>query len=182
MWQNAASTQIEEKAVTTPERNPYTPPSANVEVRSRRPELTSGQRKFIQLKAVLIGMCVDIGGTIIASVLLSFVYGAIVAATGQSAEQITASLKNMPHDSWFYIAAMITGLVFSFYGGYLCARIAKGMEYRTGAIQAVCSLCLGLLLGSPSESFGMLIALSGLSILVTMLGVKFGAYRNRLGA
>ncbi|MDB5801823.1 MAG: hypothetical protein JWL63_2762 [Rhodocyclales bacterium] len=168
--------------MTTPERNPYSPPSADVEKIAPHPELTPAQRRFVQFKAVLVGVSVDIGGTIIVGVLLSIIYGVIAAAAGESAEQIATSLRNIPHDSWLYIAATFSGLGFSLLGGYLCARIAKGMEYRAGSIQAACSLCLGLFLGGQKESFGMQIALSGLSVLVTMLGVKFGAYRNRAGA
>jgi hypothetical protein len=164
--------------MTTPERNPYSPPSSKVET----PEHRYGRRKAAPLKGLLVGLAVDIGGSMCVGVLISLVYGIFGAASGETVEQMSAYLNHLPHDSWLFILGTTLGSALSFLGGYVGARIAQHHEYRVGAVQSVLSVAFGLWLGSKDLSFGMQISLSGLTVLLLMLGVKLGVRRNQRSA
>lgn len=116
--------------------NPYAPPSAQV----GDMEIRKGSR----IKAILAGLAVDIGGSMLAGIA--------------------------------FIAAV--GFLFSALGGYACARIARHSEYRLGAILAVLSIALGVLLGTGEESLLHNAALAAAAFASTMAGVRFGVSRN----
>jgi len=162
-------------STTTPDHNPYSAPSSNVgeTKHQKRP------RKAAPVKGLFVGLAVDIGGSACLGMLTSFVYAMLATASGQSVEQITAYLTHPPHDSWLYIFGMVMGSALSFAGGYAGACVAQRHEYRVGALQCLLSVGFGLWAGSRDFSFGMQISLSGLTILLIMLGVKLGVQRNQ---
>jgi len=150
--------------------NPFTPPSARVS--GAPPE------KGSPYKAVLWGLLVDWGGTLTAGVMLSVLYGAMLASSGMPPEEIEEALRNIPVDSWVSVAGMAVGALCSGLGGYVCARVAKHNEFVLGAVLALLSVSLGLLVGSESYSLLEHLGLSVLSFLAVMFGVRLGAARN----
>lgn len=150
--------------------NPFTPPSARVS--DGPPE------KGSPYKAVLFGLLVDWGGTLAAGVVLSVIYAATLAASEMPPEDIEVALRNIPVDSWVSLLGMAVGALFSGIGGYVCARVARHNEFVLGAVLAVLSVSLGLLVGSEQYSFFEHLGLSVLSFLAVMFGVRFGAARN----
>jgi hypothetical protein len=155
------------------ERNPYSPPSADVDNRARQPG------KPAPIKGLLVGLAIDIGGSLCVGVILSVVYAVLASMGGHTPEQIAAELQHIEPDSWFYVIGIIAGSLCSFIGGYVCARIAKQGEIGLGIIQSICSLAASMALGPSEQALGIQIALSGLTVLVIMLGIKAGAHRNR---
>lgn len=133
------------------------------------------------VKALIAGLGGDIGGSLFAGIVLTFVYGAVAIRQGQTPEEIAETLKHLLPDSWLYIFSTTIGAVFSFAGGYVCARVAGQQETRLGIIQSICSVAFGLYVSARDLSLGTQIALSGCTVLVIMLGIRLGAARNRRG-
>lgn len=150
--------------------NPYTPPTAPV----GDLEIRKGSR----IKAVVAGLAVDIGGSIAAGVAFIAVFAAVMASTGADGDRITTSLDALTDDPWFDAGGTAIGFLFSALGGYACARIARHSEYRLGAVLAVLSIALGLLIGAGEGSLLYDTALIAAAFASTMAGVRFGVARN----
>ena len=153
------------------QENLYTPPQAALADTDAKPGSP--------VKAVLLGVMTDIGGTLAVSLVLGIVYGMKLAASGASQEEIGALSANPTLDSGFSIAASLLGCGFSVLGGYVCARIAKHSEYRLGAITGAIAAMIGMLLGASSYPLAADIGLAGLTFLSVMLGARLGYGKNR---
>jgi hypothetical protein len=148
--------------------NRYQPPTAEVHDQPA----TQGSA----VKAVSLGLLVDIGGTLLLSVVVFSAYAVVQAGNGMSVEQIEAELGNLPPTSLLFIVMTLLGCGLSVLGGYVCARIARRRDYRLGVVLGALSTTLGLLLGSD-ESAGMLAATALLSFAAIMLGTRLGMDR-----
>ena len=153
-------------------RNPYAPPDAKL----ADPAATPGS----PLKAVTLGLAVDLGGTVIAAILIAAAYGIVLGALGASTEEIEAVTANMPTDSALFYLTALAGLGCSMLGGYVCARIAKRGELKLGAVLAAISAGIGLALGGDPGQLGMLISLTLLGIAAVLAGANLGRAKNRL--
>src|SRR5215510_393560 len=122
--------------------NPYAPPEATVQDLPSKPGSA--------FKAIALGLVVDVGGSLIAAVILAAIYGAALAATGVPREDIAAAMQASTTDSWFFYVGSLVGLGFSVLGGYVCARIARRSEMKLGAILAALSAISGFLLGGDA--------------------------------
>lgn len=151
--------------------NPYSPPDARLE--------DPPPRRGPPWRAVLTGLAVDIGGSLVLGFMLSFVYGMQLAASGMSESELTSALGNIPGDSWVFSAGMLLGGLMSCLGGYVCARIAGAGEYRLGAVLGVLSAASGVLLGAGTHPFETQAWLVFLTYVSVMAGAHIGARRNR---
>ena len=156
-------------------RDPYAPPTANVQV----PDARRGSA----VKAVVVGLGVDIGATIVFSFVASIAYGAYLGATGAAPGEMEKAMASMSYDSPLGILLTMAGCLFSVLGGYLCARIARHSEYKLGLIMCAASLVMVALTGGAGE--GMHAAVMALLVLAslaaTMVGIHLGVRRNRSG-
>jgi hypothetical protein len=152
------------------QHDPYTPPKAPIGEPARAPGSP--------WKAVLAGLAIDIGGTLVAGIVLAALYGFSLAGDGASDSQIADALGKLAPGSWVYMAATVAGAGCSLLGGYACARIARRSEYRLGFILAGLSCLFGLVAGSedPSTLQGILPYLT--TIACVLLGAKFGRAAN----
>lgn len=148
--------------------NRYQPPTAEVHDQPAAPGSA--------VKAVSLGLLVDIGGTLLLSVVVFSAYAVVQTGNGMSVEQIEAELGNLPPTSLLFIVMTLLGCGLSVLGGYVCARIARRRDYRLGVVLGALSTTLGLLLGSD-ESAGMLAATALLSFAAIMLGTRLGMDR-----
>ena len=97
----------------------------------------------IRPKAVLIGLLVDIGGSLLVGFLLGVVVVAIAAATHQmSPAQLAHLAANVP----LKIVGLIGTLLATFVGGYVAARIGRPHAVPNALAVGVISLLLGILL------------------------------------
>lgn len=151
--------------------NPYAPPDAQL----GDPPAGPGS----PYKAVTLGLLVDIGGTTLATLLLAFVYGIVLAASGAGADEIAAAVDGGLTDSWLFYATSAIGLGFSALGGYVCARIARRAELRIGGVMAVLSAVIGVLLAGDQYQLGTFASLTLASIGAVLIGARWGAARNR---
>src|SRR4030042_3054503 len=103
--------------------------------------LLEDKRRF-SLKAVIIGLLVDIIGTTIIGVLIGIIAGIIIATSVVSPEEIGEKFSNF---TVFKIVLLLNGLFFSAFGGYLAARIAKISELKHSFITGVLSVLTGIL-------------------------------------
>jgi hypothetical protein len=152
----------------TENHDPYAPPEARVEDR-REPGSP--------FKAVLVGVAVDVGGSLVAGVVLGMAFAGVLAASGASPEHIAAAFANLSPLSPMFIAGSLIGCGLSVWGGYLCARIARRREYGLGAVVAVISAAASLLMGGEQPA-GLNLALSIATFGAVMFGARFGHARN----
>lgn len=106
--------------------DPYEPPKSEVEdVSQPQPRPIFG---------IVIGVVVDLGGTLVGAFL--FVIGAtvVLAAQGLQFAEIEASVTQPEVGSLFFNVFLVIGLGFSLLGGYVCARISRVKIYRQGLI------------------------------------------------
>ena len=100
--------------------NPYTPPSAQV----GDMEIRKGSR----IKAILAGLAVDIGGSMLAGIAFVAAVGIIMASGGADGDEIASSMDTLSDDPWIYAGGLAASFLFSTLGGYACTRIARHSE------------------------------------------------------
>lgn len=154
--------------------NPYAPPEATVHDLPARPGSA--------FKAIALGLATDIGGTLLATIVLAVIYGVALGAAGIKGDEIAATIRASATDSWFFYATTLVGLGFSVLGGFVCARIARRSELKLGAILATLSAVSGLALaGDEQQQLGTLLSLTLLGIGAVLVGARLGLARNRRG-
>lgn len=150
--------------------NPYTPPEAVVADQAPLPGSP--------VKAIVLGMLVDIGGTVVVGSVFSIVYAIVLAQQGMNQEQVMEAMQDAPILSAYGLISTALGLGFSVLGGYVCARIVKRSELRTAAIMAAISTVLGLLLSGGETSAPKVVTLLLLGIAAVMVGAWQGRLKN----
>jgi uncharacterized membrane protein len=145
-------------------QNPYQTPTVDVS----RPPVAGGS----PVKAVIVGVVVDIVGTIIISLIGSMAFGLyLVLGQGFSPERLENYLAGISPLSPFTIVLTILGLLMSALAGYICARIVRRDEYRYAAIVGLLSALLSILMSFGYYSFW----LSVFSALTTLGAALAGA-------
>jgi len=156
--------------MTSENQNPYMPPVAKFRA---GPEPHGSA-----VKAVAIGLLVDIGATFVCSMTVGILYGISLARSGANAEQIAASAKEFQNNAGIAIAAYFLGACGAIIGGYVCARIAKHAEYKLGGILAALSMLIGILISANTYSFAMDIVNAFVTLAAILFGVWVGARKN----
>lgn len=132
------------------------------------------------VKAVLLGLLADFGGTLLLGVLFSVGYGAMLAPQGLSVEAITAEIEAASTSGWGRVFFMVLGTGFSVLGGYVCSRVARRSDYRLGFVMVGLSLVVVYAMGGGAQaSLFEDIALSVVSALATLAGIRLGMPRER---
>ena len=151
--------------------NPYRPPEAVVKDQDR----LHGS----PLKAVSLGVLADIVGTAAASVLLSFIYGIVLATGGASVEEITEAAAHVDPGSAISIFGFVIGAGFSFSRRLrLRARRRSRRAQMGGASGAVISIGIGFLVGAQVYTAELNVLLAILGIGAVMAGGYAGARQN----
>jgi len=146
--------------------NPYSPPKAPLSDPPKPPGSP--------LKAVILGLAVDIGGSFLLSMALSIGYAMVLSNTGMSESEIMESMGNPPSDSLISILGMLGGGTLSVVGGFVCARVSRRSDYRLGFILGGLSAVFGLLLSYDSYSLPAHVLLTSLTFACVLLGTKLG--------
>jgi hypothetical protein len=148
----------------------FTPPQAEVR--------DVPKPKGSAIKGVLAGLTVDFGGSIAFGIVLSVVYGGVLAASGQGEEQIRAALAESDSNSIFAAFGVVGGCAFSILGGYVCERVARQRDYRAGAVLGVVSVVLGLTMGALSVPWAENALLAFLTMGSVLLGTRLALERH----
>ena len=135
------------------------------------------------LRAVLAGVSIEICGSTLLSLILRMLYLAQVGRPDMTPAQIADALRDMPHQSPLASLGILLGALVSVAAGYVCARIARRDEYVVGAIMAVSTTLICLVLEDTSRvpiDLTLMFILS--DIACNLLGVKYAVRHNRLRA
>jgi MFS family permease len=143
--------------------NPYKPPAAPVADTGPPPQ------RSLTL-AVLAGLAVSVGGTILSRVVVFIVYAALSLERGGTVEAISATFSSA------FIAIVILGCIFSVLGGYVGARVARRHERRVALILAVLATAIAWSTITGDGAFAAL--LLTLTFASVMAGAGLGRYRN----
>jgi hypothetical protein len=115
--------------------NPYQPPASQVS--------TEGERFGSPIKAIFVGMLIDVGGSIVGGTILVVAWGIALGAGGASGEEVSRYFRESPTFQW---VSLSSGLAFTALGAYVAARIVNRSEYRIALMLGLCSLAFGELM------------------------------------
>jgi hypothetical protein len=149
---------------------PYEPPRSRV--------ADTAERAPRPILGLVLGATADIGGTLVAGILVSVVYSLQMASEGMSPQEMAEALAKMPLDSPMGIAALVAGLLCSVWGGYVCAGFAFAAPFKWGGILATIVCVVGLLVGGSGYEPGMEIALLAGTFAAVLAGVWLRARRR----
>jgi ABC-type glycerol-3-phosphate transport system permease component len=113
--------------------DPYRPPGSPV----RDPQ--PAQRRSTPL-AILLGFLVDIGGTMVFSVVAATVASILLVQGGLGPEDLGRALAE---STLFQAVGLAGGLTCTMLGGYVAARFANRGEYATAFAVGLASLVFG---------------------------------------
>jgi hypothetical protein len=113
--------------------DPYRPPSAPVkDPQSERPRSTP--------LAILLGFVVDVGGTMVFSVIAATVASILLFSGGTAPEALGQALEE---SATFKALSLAGGLMCTALGGYVAARFANRSEYATAFAVGLASFVFG---------------------------------------
>lgn len=113
--------------------DPYRPPGSPV----RDPRAAPGRSTPL---AIVLGFIVDVGGTMVFSLVAATVTSILLVSGGTAPEGIGAALEQ---SGTFKIVSLAGGLACTVLGGYAAARFANRGEYATAFAVGVVSLLFG---------------------------------------
>jgi uncharacterized membrane protein YfcA len=151
--------------------NPYRAPEAVVNDRS--------PPAGAPVKAVVYGVLIDVGGSIVTGIVLATIYMVVLASRGASMEEIERTIAEPELMSWLSVVEFAIGFLASFLGGYVCARVAGVGEMRAVGTVAAVSGVASLLLGSSAYAFEWNAVLALLGMATVAAGGRVGMRANR---
>jgi hypothetical protein len=129
------------------------------------------------VKGMIFGLLVDLGGSLLASFALFFVWAIWLSSSGLDAEAIAQSMAEPDPLSGMALAGYTVGGGFSWLGGYVCARVARETELRCAAVIATVSSLVSLAMGAGLP-LGLYLFLTVLTFASVMFGGWMGEQRN----
>ena len=154
---------------------PFEPPPSDVDDRPPRREPGGSP-----LRAIVIGLVVDLGGSVVLYLLLTILYAASMQHAGMSPEQLKAAMDHIPSDSWAAVLGLLLGAGLDVFSGFVCARVAQRDEWRVGgALALISSLCTLMLSDAGDSAADLTLLLTACTASCTLLGVKYGREFNR---
>ena len=115
--------------MTDPDRPPGSP--------VRDPQAAPGRSTPI---AIVLGFIVDVGGTMVFSLVAATVASILLVSGGTAPEGLAAALEE---SGTFKLVSLAGGLSCTVLGGYVAARFANRSEYATAFAVGVVSLIFG---------------------------------------
>lgn len=104
----------------------------------------------ISIKAVIIGLIADIGGTVAFFFVFAILGTILLSAMGRNIEELESYGKT----TGFVVLSSLAGFLFSVFGGYVSARFAGRAEmknaFATGMLSAVTGLLFFILFPDSS--------------------------------
>lgn len=141
-------------------------------------------RKGPRLLAIIIGLLIDVGGSVLMGFLVVFFYGIFLLSQGKNFEQIGRALSVIHSHTVASIILYSIAFGLSLLAGYICARIANYREYSSALIVAIISSSYGFIVGIGTYSLILNLGMSILTFTCVMLGAliyaKSKSKRNTL--
>ncbi len=127
-------------------------------------------RKGSRLLAVIIGLLIDIGGSVLMGFLVVIFYGIFLSMQGKTIEQIGRALSAINSNTIATIILYSIAFSLSLLAGYICARIVDYREYSCALIVAVISSLYGFIVRIGTYSLILSFGLSIIAFTCVMLG------------
>jgi len=143
--------------------DPYRPPGSPV----RDPQVAPQRSTPL---AILLGLFVDIGGTMVFSIVAATVASILLVQSGVGPEDLGGALAE---STLFQIVGLAGGLTCTVLGGYVAARFANRGEYATAFAVGLASLVFGeamMLLSDQTTALWLRLAGDLLVIPAAVLG------------
>ena len=155
---------------------PFEPPPSDVEDPPPR-RAPAGS----PLRAIVIGLVIDLGGSVVLYLLLMILYAASLQHAGMSPEQLKSSMDHIPSNSWAAVLGLLLGACLDVFSGFICARVAQRDEWRVGGTLAGISALCTLMLSDAGDAAGgdLTLLLTACTVACTLLGVKYGRELNQ---
>jgi len=124
------------------------------------------------ITGIVIGLLIDLGGTILVVTLINFLYAIYIASQGATASGIEAALTNPDPLSLLGVVNAIAGMAMSYLAGFYCLRISRGTNLRYPLFLALIVFAVGLAaaLAWGDMNVFLLLVLSALTVGVTLIG------------
>jgi uncharacterized membrane protein len=119
-----------------------------------------------------MGAIVDLGGTIVAAIVMALAYSTYLTSRGVPGEQVQQTLESAPIGSAYFNIAVAVGVFFSALGGYVCAAYARKNTYQVGLVLAAIVSMIGLTFGGQGHSE----LFDTLTVVVTVAAVMSGTW------
>lgn len=129
------------------------------------------------VKGMVYGVLVDVGGSLVASFVLFFVWAVWLGASGMDGEAIAQAMREADPLSAVSLAGYAVGTALSWLGGYVCARVARETELQCAAVVAAVSALVALAMGA-GMSTELYLFLTALTVAAVMLGGWTGMQHN----
>jgi hypothetical protein len=152
--------------------NPYTPPETELIEAPIAPKPLGSA-----FKAVVIGLGVDLSGSLLGSVVLSILLFLGFRAQGMDVIQMRHFAYNLPEFSWLWQLGVAKSLCFSFLGGFVAARILQRWSLPASGVQGLVSALPSFVTGSIRAAGDpeTLLVLACTALLI-FLAVGFGTW------
>lgn len=150
------------------ERSPYAPPVSDV--------LVIEERKGAWWKALLYGVLIDIGGTMLLGIVVATVTFSVLTAQGKDTSDYVQLFADPL--SPMMMAMSFAGCLLSVLGGYVCASVAKQNELKLAGVMAMISTLYSVMLGSY-EYTAYMVFLYVATIASIFFGSWIGMKRNQ---
>jgi hypothetical protein len=144
--------------------NPYDAPGANVHQDENPP--------VRPITGIIIGLLIDLGGTIVVATLIGFLYAIAIASQGATAAEVESALTNPDPSSALGVLSSLAGMAMSYLAGFYCLRISRGTNLRYPLFLALIVFVVGVAAGLAWADMNvfLLLGLSALTVGVTLLG------------
>lgn len=133
----------------------------------------SEKRKGSPIKAIVVGLIVDIIGSSIFGILIGIIYSAFLLNKGLAIEEIEKILNSAGGlNTIFGLIGNIGGLLITMLAGYICARIVNYNEYKIVGILGILSSLITYIFALTMNIYtnSELILLSVLVLLCSLSG------------
>jgi hypothetical protein len=129
-----------------------------------------GENRMKPVKAVIVGVLIDILGSLLAAVLIGFALGIYLLSHGVAKDEMEAVLTaRLMHAPW-NILGYAAGAAISVIAGYVTAKIAKQSVYLYAGIVGCISGIFGYWTGLDYVSVQLNVALALLAIVSAVFG------------
>lgn len=99
----------------------------------------------ISIKAIVLASLAVFGVDIVSGAMLIAAFHGPLSSAGLTDEQLRSALDAMNQDSAYLTAALILGTASTVLGGYIAARLARGVPYFNALAFGVLGVVLGVL-------------------------------------